>query len=142
MKRFLLSAVAVVAVSSQALGIGPFSRQVNELRHSSTYAPDAYSRNVRALQNAGGYRYNYSPTAHLGNFGGAYGGYGYGSRAYINGGYFTPFGYQPYNMTITPTYGGAIYQGTSGLMMPGFYQPYSFGGFMPSYYPAYGFGVY
>jgi hypothetical protein len=65
---------------------------------------------------------------------------GYQPSAYINGGYFTPWGYQPYSMTITPTYGGAIYQGNGGLMGWGAYSPYSFGRFVPSYGWGYGFG--
>lgn len=62
------------------------------------------------------------------------------SSAYINGGYFTPWGYQPYSMTFTPTYGGAIYQGNGGMMGFGTYSPYSFGGFVPSYGYGYGWG--
>lgn len=67
---------------------------------------------------------------------------GYGPSAYINGGYFTPWGYQPYSMTVTPTFGGAIYQGNGGVMMPGFYSPYSYGGFVPSYGFYGGFGAF
>ena len=75
---------------------------------------------------------------HGGYYGSAYSG-GYAApSAYINGGYFTPFGYQPYSMTITPTYGGAIYQGYGGMMGWGTYSPYSFGGYVPSY--GYGWG--
>ena len=36
-------------------------------------------------------------------------------------------------MTITPTFGGAIYQRSGGMMGFGTYSPFSFGGFVPSY---------
>jgi hypothetical protein len=62
---------------------------------------------------------------------------GYGA-AFGAGGYFTPFGYQPWGYSVTPTYGGAFYQGSGGMMLPGAYLPYSYGGFVPSY--GYGWG--
>lgn len=41
-------------------------------------------------------------------------------------------------MTVTPTFGGAIYQGNGVTIGPGFYSPYSYGGFVPGY--GYGWG--
>ena len=63
---------------------------------------------------------------------------GYGVSGFGASGYFTPYGYQPWSYSVTPTYGGALYQGYGGMMLPGAYIPYSYSGFTPNY--GYGWG--
>lgn len=91
--------------------------------------------------------YRYQPRTALGAA------YLYGTpypSLYGSSGYFAPGIYQPYSYSVTPGYGGSIYQYNSGAfyyapwtgyMGFGAYVPYSGAFYAPSY-PAYGWGVY